>query len=115
MAISQLRLTVLDQKDLYRRAKERAMIVGYHARWDKPPPTEFVEAFFDIPLVNPETGVASRTYRRGGKIDAIADLDEPIKRPECAASNAGGIALGGAVRYGDGGSGGGVMIRRSVE
>lgn len=72
----------LDSADPYLLAKERAMIIGYHVRWDRPPPTEFVEAFFKMPLVNPETGVASRTFELAGKIDCIVELTDELKMPE---------------------------------
>jgi PD-(D/E)XK nuclease superfamily len=74
-------LDVLDRKDPYLLAKERAMMMGYHARWDRPPPTEHVEAFFKMPLVNPETGASSRTHELAGKIDVIVQLDEELRMP----------------------------------
>lgn len=52
------------------------LLVAYTARWgDAAYRTIKVEAHFEMPLVNPATGAASRTFRRGGKIDAIV-LDE---------------------------------------
>lgn len=48
------------------------LLLGYTARWaDVPLRTLAVERSFDVPLVNPETGHASRTFRMGGKFDAI--------------------------------------------
>jgi hypothetical protein len=54
-------------------AKAEAMLRGYDARWgDDMAEYEvvFVEAEFRAPLINPETGAASRTWQRGGKLDA---------------------------------------------
>lgn len=77
-----LALGALDaSRDPYERAKMRAMIFGYHARWDKPPPTEWVELFIRMPLINPETGAASRTFELGMKLDALAELDEALTIP----------------------------------
>lgn len=59
--------------DEFERAKLRALLRGYVARWG----TEYmdgvvaVESEFRAPLVNPETGAASRTYQIGGKIDVL--------------------------------------------
>jgi hypothetical protein len=62
--------TTADPFDL---ARAEAMLRGYDARWGTEPYEVLaVEAEFRAPLVNPETGAASRTWQRGGKIDAIA-------------------------------------------
>lgn len=59
--------------DAFELARARAMLVGYHHRWDA---EEFetlgVEIQFEAPLRNPETGAPSRTFRLAGKVDAIA-------------------------------------------
>jgi len=48
------------------------LLRGYTARWaDAPLRTVAVEMKFDVPLVNPETGMPSRTFRIGGRLDAI--------------------------------------------
>jgi hypothetical protein len=61
------------QADPFDLARAEAMIRGYDARWSAEPYEVLaVEAEFRAPLVNPETGAASRTWQRGGKIDAIA-------------------------------------------
>lgn len=55
-------------------AKATAMIHGYDARWaDTAGDYEVlaVEVEFRAPLINPDTGAASRTFQRGGKIDGI--------------------------------------------
>jgi hypothetical protein len=53
----------------------RALIVGYDARWFDACADELdviaVEAPFACPLVNPDTGRASQTYRKAGKIDVV--------------------------------------------
>jgi len=60
-------------QDPFDVARAEAMLCGYHARWqDERYEVLAVEAEFRAPLVNPETGAASRTWQRGGKIDAIA-------------------------------------------
>lgn len=65
----------LDTKDLYSRAKEHAMFVGYVARWNKPTGVLAVEKEWQMDLVNPETGAKSRSFRLGGRIDAIAEVE----------------------------------------
>ncbi len=48
------------------------LLRGYTARWaDDGLRTVAVEQSFDVPLINPETGAASRTFRIGGKFDGI--------------------------------------------
>jgi hypothetical protein len=61
----------LETTDLFVRAKEEAMLTGYAARWGKPAGLIAIEQTFRIPLVNPETGAASRTFSLGGRVDAI--------------------------------------------
>jgi hypothetical protein len=62
-------------EDLYVRAKEEAMLLGYAARWGKPTGIVAVEKQFRIPLINPETGAASRTFSLGGKVDVIVEAE----------------------------------------
>jgi hypothetical protein len=58
--------------DPFDLARAEAMLRGYDARWGAEQYEVLaVEAEFRAPLVNPETGAASRTWQRGGKIDAI--------------------------------------------
>jgi hypothetical protein len=58
--------------DPFDRARAEAMICGYHARWSgEQYEVLAVEAEFRAPLVNPETGAASRTWQRGGKLDVV--------------------------------------------
>lgn len=54
-------------------AMARALLIGYDTRWTGQPFDVLgVEAEFRGPLVNPATGVRSRTWELGGKIDALA-------------------------------------------
>jgi hypothetical protein len=55
-------------------AKAYAMLVGYVARWEddlERYEVLAVERTFEAPLLNPETGAASRTWVLGGKLDAV--------------------------------------------
>jgi hypothetical protein len=65
----------LETEDPFVRAKEEAMLTGYAARWGKPTGIIAVEQTFRIPLVNPETGAASRTFSLGGRVDAIVETE----------------------------------------
>jgi hypothetical protein len=68
-------LAALETEDPYIRAKEGAMIIGYLARWGKPTGVIAIEKTFRIPLVNPETGAASKTFSLGGRVDAIVEAE----------------------------------------
>lgn len=58
-------------------AKCGAMIRGYHARWSGEPLEVLeVEKEFVTELRNPETGAASRTFARAGKLDAIVRKED---------------------------------------
>lgn len=70
----ELALTCLDREDPYRHAKEAAMVTGYHARWGKPTGFIAVEKEWQMELVNPETGAASKTFRLGGKMDGVVEV-----------------------------------------
>jgi len=62
--------------DPFEAAMARALITGYDARWgDQAYRVIAVEQEFCVPLVNPETGAASRSWQLGGKIDAIVEGD----------------------------------------
>lgn len=63
----------LETEDPFIRAKEEAMLTGYAARWGTPTGVIAIEKTFRIPLVNPETGAASRTFSLGGRVDAIVE------------------------------------------
>lgn len=61
-------------EDPYEVAKLRALLVGYDARWGgEDHDVVGVECEFRAPVVNPETGCASRTFVLGGKIDVLLD------------------------------------------
>ncbi len=66
--------------DAYARAKLWAMVYGYCARWDVVEVFEVVsvEAKFEMPLVNPATGAASRTFLLSGRMDAVVRLMEGL-------------------------------------
>jgi hypothetical protein len=50
------------------------LLRGYHFRWkDEPLQPVAVEATFEAPLVNPDTGASSRTWTIGGKFDLLAE------------------------------------------
>lgn len=62
-----------DDADAFELVKAEELMLGYTARWgDDVYETLGVEVGFTMPLVNPETLAASRTFLIGGKIDAIA-------------------------------------------
>lgn len=65
----------LETTDLFVRAKEEAMLLGYAARWGKPTGFIAIEKTFRIALVNPETRAASRTFSLGGRVDAIVEAE----------------------------------------
>ena len=62
-----------EDADPFELVKAEELLLGYTARWgDEAFETLGVEVPFEMPLVNPETGAASRTFRVAGKIDLIA-------------------------------------------
>lgn len=70
-------ITALDTSDPYSFAKERAMIIGYHARWeDKRYTCTWVEQEWRMPLINPETGSASKTFELAGVFDLVVDVPD---------------------------------------
>lgn len=71
----------LDQRDLYKFEKEKAMLVGYFAYWGPPRGIVAVELEFEVPLVNPETGAASRTFSLAGKMDSLCLADRTLLEP----------------------------------
>jgi hypothetical protein len=61
----------------YDDAKAEAMLRGYHARWGQESlEVVSVEQQFVTPLVNPTTGVASRTFLLAGKLDGIVRRED---------------------------------------
>lgn len=80
------------ERDPFRKATAEALLAGYHQRWsamtweggpNDGAPIEVigVEVEFNGPLVNPDTGAASKTWLRGGKIDVMIRVlaaDRPV-------------------------------------
>jgi hypothetical protein len=64
--------SVPEDGDPYHAAMVRAMLTGYHCRWEG---SELVvtdtEVEFNVPMVNPQTGKPSKTWRLGGKVDGL--------------------------------------------
>lgn len=60
--------------------RARVLIAGYHFRWEREPyeavtlpdGSPAVEVQFEAPLINPDTGAASRTWTLAGKLDVLA-------------------------------------------
>lgn len=63
--------------DAYEVAKARGMMVGYERRWGNLDEIQIiaVEIEYRAPLMNPETGAASRTFELAGKLDALAVIN----------------------------------------
>jgi hypothetical protein len=79
------------ETDPFDRARIVAMMSGYHARWvtddghlwnGEPIKVISVESEFVGPLINPVTGAASKTWRDGGKIDAIVSVGGRVRTVE---------------------------------
>ncbi|MEI6225751.1 MAG: PD-(D/E)XK nuclease family protein [Deltaproteobacteria bacterium] len=69
-----LQVLELEPSDPFDLARARAMMVGYDARWLADATlyaVVAVEARFEAPLVNPESGRASQTWNIGGKLDVV--------------------------------------------
>jgi hypothetical protein len=61
-----------EDADPFDLVKAEELMLGYTARWgEEGYETIAVEQQFDVPLVNPETGRASKTYRVQGSIDVV--------------------------------------------
>lgn len=57
-------------------AKVRGLMIGYDARWgDSNFEVIGVEEVFHLPVINPSTGKASRTFTQAGKFDGIVSID----------------------------------------
>lgn len=63
---------------LLEREKAVRLFIGYVQRWGTEPDWEVIatEQAFTLPIINPETGHASRTFRFAGKIDKIVRLPD---------------------------------------
>jgi len=67
-------MRVQEAYDPYALVMAEELMVAYTARWgDSDLRALAVEVPFEAPLVNPETGAASRTFKVGGKIDVIVE------------------------------------------
>jgi len=75
-------MAALDTSDPFKLAKERAMLIGYVAMWNAPFGIVAVEKQFEIPLINPETSAASKTFSIAGKFDAICTMDRRHLEPQ---------------------------------
>lgn len=71
--------TIGQWDSMYTLPTLRALLIGYHEHYTEHPLTIEViasEVVFTLPIRNPETGSASRTFQQGGKIDTIARLSD---------------------------------------
>lgn len=60
------------ESDPFDRVKAEELLRGYDAHWGEPPDDVIgVEVEFRAPMLNPQTGAASRTWTHAGKIDAL--------------------------------------------
>lgn len=59
--------------DAYEQAAAEELLAGYDARWGTDERYEVlaVEDSFFVPLINPDSGAASRTWVLGGKVDGV--------------------------------------------
>ena len=73
-------IAALDTRDLYKFQRERAMLIGYIARWGMPVGVVAVEQPFDMPLVNPDSGHPSG-MTIVGQVDAIVLADSKHLQP----------------------------------
>ncbi len=65
-----------EDSDPFDLVKAEELLLGYTARWgDAGYETIGTQVEFEVPLVNPDTGAESRTYKLRGKLDAIAEKD----------------------------------------
>jgi hypothetical protein len=98
----------LKTEDPFVRAKEEAMVVGYAARWGAPAGIVAVESQFRVPLINPETGAASRTFALGGRVDAIVAVEAvgELMNPTLQVPGAGEENLEAQLEASIGGTGG---------
>lgn len=68
-----------EESDAFEVARAEELLRGYDCRWgDEPIEVVGVEVEFVAPIINPATGAPSKTYRLGGKIDALARIGDRI-------------------------------------
>lgn len=66
-------------RDTFAEVRACSLLIGYHAMWaDEPMEVLAVEKQFDTELRNPATSGVSKTWRFGGKIDAIVRVDGEV-------------------------------------
>jgi hypothetical protein len=69
-----------EDSDPFELVKAEELLLGYTARWgEEDYETVGVELQFTMPMINPDTGAASRTFEVGGKIDAVARKDGRLR------------------------------------
>ena len=62
-------------KSPYELVKAEVLMIGYDIRWgDTPFDCVGAEIEFVLPLLHPETGSSSRTYKLAGKMDGVLDM-----------------------------------------
>lgn len=72
-----------EDADPFELVKAEELMLGYSARWgNEGYETIAVEKQFNVELVNPSTGRASKTYRMQGAIDVIARRDGKLYQVE---------------------------------
>jgi len=75
-----------DGSDEFEVVKAEELLRGYHFRWkNQPVGTISVEQEFVTPLINPQTGAASRTWQLSGKLDALARIIDCRAHGVCVA------------------------------
>lgn len=63
---------VAGEANPFDRVRAEVLLTGYHFRWvEEPYEALAVRAKFEMPLINPATGAASRTWRLRGEIDLV--------------------------------------------
>lgn len=72
-----------EDADPFELVKAEELMLGYTARWGEDCyEIVAVEKQFDVPLVNPDTGASSKTYRLAGAIDVVVRRDGKIYQVE---------------------------------
>lgn len=68
--------TTGDENSMLVAAKCRGLMIGYDHRWNNAGwETISVEEVFELPVINPETGAKSRTFKQSGKFDGVITRD----------------------------------------
>ena len=69
-----LALDALDKMNAYSFEMEKAMMVGYIARWGWDKGVQYVEKEFEAPLISPESGAPMRSMKLAGKLDFVVSI-----------------------------------------